>query len=39
MSIVAMESQRMKIVMIHLEEKSDFILSDHKTHCKSFREF
>ena len=31
MSIVAMESQCMKTIMIYLVDKSDFILSDHKT--------
>ena len=34
MSIVAMESQYMKTIMIHLVDKSDFILSSHKTRCK-----
>ena len=36
MSTVAMESQCMKTIMIHLVEKSDFILTDHKTRYKSF---
>ena len=36
MSIVAMKSQCMKTIIIHLIDKSDFILSDHKTLCKSF---
>ena len=31
MSVVAVESQCMKTIMIHLVDKSDFILSDHKT--------
>ena len=35
MPVVDMESQCMKTVMIHIVEKSDFILSDHKTRCKS----
>ena len=35
MSVFAMESQYMKLIMIHLAEKSDFILSDHETRCKS----
>ena len=30
MSVFAMESQFMKTTMIHLIDKSDFILSDHK---------
>ena len=38
MSIVAMKSQCMKTV-IHLVDNSDFMLSDHKTHCKSFQQF
>ena len=29
MSVVAMESYCMKLVMIHLVDKSDFIRSDH----------
>ena len=37
MSVVAMESQCMKTIMIHLIDKSDFILSDHKTPCKSLQ--
>ena len=37
MSVVAMESECMKTTMIHLVDKSDFILSDHKTRCKSLR--
>ena len=36
MSGVAMESQCMKTIMIHLVDKSDLILFDHKTRCKSF---
>ena len=39
MSVVAMESQCMKIIMIHVVDKSDFILSDHKTGCKSLQQF
>ena len=31
MSVVVMESYCMKAVMIHIVDKSDFILSDHKT--------
>ena len=30
MSVFAMESQYMETIMIHLVEKSDFILSDHE---------
>ena len=30
MSIVNMESQCMKTIMVHLVDKSDFILPDHK---------
>ena len=37
MSVVAMESQCMKTIMIHLVDKSDFILSDHKTRYKSLQ--
>ena len=37
MSVVAIESYCMKTVMIHLVDKSDFILSDHKTRCKSLQ--
>ena len=37
MSIVAMESQCMKTIMIHLVDKSNFILSDHETSCKSLQ--
>ena len=39
MSVVAMESQCMKAIMVHLVDKSDFLLSDHKTHCKSLQYF
>ena len=39
MSVVVMESQCMKTTMIHLVDKSDFILSDHKTRCKSLQLF
>ena len=35
MSVFAMESQCMKTIMIHLVDNNDFILSDHKTSCKS----
>ena len=31
MSVVAMESQCMKTIMIHLVDKSDFMPSDHIT--------
>ena len=34
MSVFAMESQHMKTIMIHLADKSDFILSDHETRYK-----
>ena len=34
MSVVAVESRCMKTIMMHLVDKSDFILSDHKTRCK-----
>ena len=37
MSAVAMESYCMKTGMIYLIDKSDFIVSDHKTRCKSFQ--
>ena len=37
MSVVAMESHCMNTVTIHLVDKSDFILSDHKTRCKSLQ--
>ena len=37
MSVVAMESQCMKTIMIHLVDESDFMLSDHKTRCKSLQ--
>ena len=33
MSVFTMEAQCMKTIMMHLLHKSDFILSDHKTHC------
>ena len=35
MFVAAMESECMKTIMIHLVDKSDFILSDRKTRCKS----
>ena len=31
MSVFVMDSQCMKTLMTHLVDKSDFILSDHKT--------
>ena len=37
MSAVAMESECMKTNIIYLVDKSDFILSDHKTRCKSLQ--
>ena len=37
MSGFAMESQYMKIIMIRLADKSDYILSDHETRCKSLQ--
>ena len=37
MSVFAMESQYMKTIMIHLADKSDFILSDEETRCKSLQ--
>ena len=37
MSVVAMESHYMRTIMIHLVDKGDFILSDHKTRCKSLQ--
>ena len=37
MSVFAMESQYMKTVMIHLVDKSDFILSDHEIRCISLQ--
>ena len=39
MSVVAMESHCIKTVMIHLVDKSGFLLSDHKTRCKSLGPF
>ena len=36
MPVVAMESQCMKTIMIHLADESDFILSDHKTRLQVF---
>ena len=39
MSVVAMESQYMKTIMIHLVDKSNFILSDDKTRCKFLQLF
>ena len=30
MSVFAMESQYMKTIIMHLADKSDFILSDHE---------
>ena len=37
MSVVAMEFQCMKTIMIHLVDQSDFIPSDHKARCKSLQ--
>ena len=37
MSVVAMEFQSMKTIVIHLVDKSDFLLSDHKRRCKSLQ--
>ena len=37
MPVVAMDSHCMKTIMIYLVDKSDFILSDHKTRCKSLQ--
>ena len=37
MAAFGMESQCMKTIMIHLADKSDFILSDHETGCKSLQ--
>ena len=37
MSVVAMESQCKETVMKHLVHKSNFILSDNKTRCKSLQ--
>ena len=37
MSVLAMESQYMKTIMIHLADNRDFILSDHETRCKSLQ--
>ena len=37
MSVFAMESQYVKTIMIHLTDKSDFILSDHETRSKSLQ--
>ena len=34
MSVLALESECMKSIAIHLVDKSDFIPSDHKTRCK-----
>ena len=39
MSVFAMEAQCMKTIMMHLVDKSDFILSDHQTRCKSLQQF
>ena len=38
MSVSAMESQYIKTIMIQLVNRSDFILSDHETGCKSFQQ-
>ena len=37
MFVVAMESQCMNTIMIHLIDKSDFVVSDHKTRCKTLQ--
>ena len=37
MSVFAMESKYMKAIMIHLADKSDFILSDHETRYMSLQ--
>ena len=37
MPVVAMEFQCIKTIMKHLVGKSDFMLSDHKTRCKSLQ--
>ena len=37
MSVFAMESEYMKTILIHLADKSDLILSDHETLCKSLQ--
>ena len=37
MSVVVMESQYKKTIMVHLVDKSDFILSDDKIRCKSLQ--
>ena len=37
MSVFAMESQYMKTIVIHFADKTDFILSDHETRCKSLQ--
>ena len=39
MSVFAMEAQCMKTIMMHLVDKSDFILSDYKTRYKSLQQF
>ena len=40
MFVVAMESQCMKTIMIHLADKTiSYLLSDHKTRCKSLQQF
>ena len=37
MSVVVMESQCTKTIMVHLVGKSGFVLSDHKAGCKSLQ--
>ena len=37
MAVAAMESQCMKTIRIHLVDKSDFILSDHKIRCETLQ--
>ena len=37
MSVVVMESQCIKKILIHLVDKGNFMLSDYKTRCKSLQ--
>ena len=37
MYVFAMESQNIKTIMKDLTDKSDFVLSDHETRCKSLQ--
>ena len=39
MSVSAMESQCMNTIMIHLVDKSDFLLFDNKTQCTFLQYF